>query len=146
MIVVVNVKKAINIHDPWAWAPRIFRPNWGPKGQKIFWGRLPPHLLYLRVWMTTHPLISKSGSGTEILQTNLETFPWRISWENLMKDQSISLWWSFFILVTFLLKDVLMLLGENWCWSLLGLNGLLNPLTIRNIGHQNIFPQNLFFP
>ena len=97
IIVVVNVKKAINIHDPGAWAPLIFRPNWGPKGQKIFFGRLsPPPLLYLRVWMTTHPLISRSGSGTEILQTNLETFPWRISWENLMKDQSISLWWSFF--------------------------------------------------
>ena len=52
----------------------------------------------------------------------------------------------FFIPITFLFEDVLMLLGENWCWSLLGLNGLLNPSTIKNNGHQNIFPKNSFFP
>ena len=39
----------------------IFRPNWGPKGQKKIWDPLP----YLRVWMTGHPLISRSGSGNE---------------------------------------------------------------------------------
>ena len=39
----------------------IFRPNWGPKGQKKIWDPLP----YLRVWMTGPPLISRSGSGNE---------------------------------------------------------------------------------
>ena len=37
-----------------AWAPLIFRPNWGPKGRKIFLETPPP--LYLRVWMTWSPL------------------------------------------------------------------------------------------
>ena len=49
-------------------APLIFRPNWGSKGCKNFFGGLPPPP-YLRVWMTTPPpspppLISRYGSGT----------------------------------------------------------------------------------
>ena len=36
-------------------APPIFRPNWGPKGQKKFFCRWVPPLPYLRVWMTAPP-------------------------------------------------------------------------------------------
>ena len=49
----------------------------------------------------------------------------RISGENLMKDQGI-----FFlviilsVLLTLSLENVWIMLGENWCWSLLGLKGL----------------------
>ena len=48
-----------------------------------------------------------------------------IRWENLVKDQSIFpqviiLW----ILTTFSVDCVLILLGENWCWSLLGFKGI----------------------
>ena len=43
------------------------------------------------------------------------------SWENLIKDQSLLLLViNLVILITFTLDDLLMLLGENWCWSLLG--------------------------
>ena len=48
-----------------------------------------------------------------------------ISWESLIKDHS-----SFFlviiwlILVTICLDNVWILLGENYCWSLLGVKGL----------------------
>ena len=31
----------------------------------------------------------------QILQTDLHTFPWRISWENLVKDQIFFSLWSF---------------------------------------------------
>ena len=45
----------------------------------------------------------------------------RIGWENLIKDQSISpLVIIILILITLSLYDVVILLGENWCWSLLG--------------------------
>ena len=43
--------------------PRIFRPNWGLKGRKKFFCRPPPPP-YLRVWMTSPLLISRSGSCT----------------------------------------------------------------------------------
>ena len=33
-----------------AWAPLVFRPNWGPKGRKKLFLRPSPHL---RFWMTT---------------------------------------------------------------------------------------------
>ena len=36
--------------------PLIFRPNWGPKAEKIFWGDQPPPPPYLRFWMTGPPL------------------------------------------------------------------------------------------
>ena len=50
--------------------PLIFRPNWGPKGEKNYFSRPVPPLSqglddrappYLRVWMTGLPLISGSG-------------------------------------------------------------------------------------
>ena len=31
----------------------------------------------------------------QILQSDLHTFPWRISWENLVKDQIFFSLWSF---------------------------------------------------
>ena len=61
----------------------------------------------------------------QILQKGLYTFPLRISWENLLKDQSIfSLVIILLILITFSLANVWISLGESWCWSLLGLKGL----------------------
>ena len=61
----------------------------------------------------------------KILQTDLYTFPWRISWENLIKDQIvIHLVIILLILTPFYLHNALVLLQENWCWSLLGLKGL----------------------
>ena len=64
----------------------------------------------------------------QILQTDLHTFPLRISWENLIKHQGI---FSFviilYILTTLSLDNVWILLGENCCWSLLGLKGLNEP-------------------
>ena len=49
----------------------------------------------------------------------------KISWENLLKDQSIfpmaSISW---ILTNISFDYVLILLGESWCWSVLGLKGL----------------------
>ena len=49
--------------------PLICRPNWGPKGRKIFFSRTTPLPPYQRVLMTPPPptLISKSGSGTACL-------------------------------------------------------------------------------
>ena len=39
----------------------------------------------------------------QILQTDLHTFPWRISWENLFQDQSIFSWVIILlILITYL--------------------------------------------
>ena len=46
----------------------------------------------------------------QILQTDLHTFPWRISWENLIEDQSI-------------FPEVI-IVWRNWCWSLLELKVL----------------------
>ena len=57
----------------------------------------------------------------QILQTDLHTFPLRISWENLIKHQGIfSFMIIFYILTTLSLDNVWTLLGENCCWSLLG--------------------------
>ena len=58
----------------------------------------------------------------QILQTDLHTFPYTNSWENLLKDQNIlpeAI--IIFIVINFSFNYVLILLGENWCWSLLGL-------------------------
>ena len=61
----------------------------------------------------------------QILQTDLHTFPLRISWKNLIKHQGIfSFMIIFYILTTLSLDNVWILLGENRCWSLLGLKGL----------------------
>ena len=65
----------------------------------------------------------------QIPQTDLHTFPLRISWENLIKHQGIfSFVIIFYILTTLSLDNVWTLLGENWCWSLLGLKGLTGNL------------------
>ena len=56
----------------------------------------------------------------QILQSDLHTFPLRISWENLMKDQGISsLVIILLILLTLSLENVWIMLGENLCWSLI---------------------------
>ena len=50
----------------------IFRPNWGPKDWKIFFGDYPPPP-YLRVWIANPPVISRSGSGTAANFVSLHT-------------------------------------------------------------------------
>ena len=61
----------------------------------------------------------------QILQTDLHTSPLTISWENLIKDQSIfSMVIILLILITLSLDSVWTLLGETCCWSLLALKGL----------------------
>ena len=65
------------------------------------------------------------NNHTQILQSDLHTFPLRISWENLIKDQGIfSLVIILLILITISLDNLWISLGENWCWSLLGFKGL----------------------
>jgi len=65
-----------------------------------------------------NPLIAKIQK--QILQTDLHTFLIKNSWENLVQDQSILPWViKLVILITFTLVDLLMLLGENWCCTLL---------------------------
>ena len=50
----------------------------------------------------------------QILHTDLHTFPERISWENLIEDQSIfPLVIILLILITFPFDYVFLLLGEN---------------------------------
>ena len=62
----------------------------------------------------------------QILQTDLYTFPLRISWENLIKDHGIlSLMIILLILITLSLDNVWILLEENWFWSLMWLKGLI---------------------
>ena len=62
----------------------------------------------------------------QILQTDLHTFPFRISLENLIKHQGIfSFVIIFYILKTLSFDNVWKLLGENCCWSLLGLKARL---------------------
>ena len=74
----------------------------------------------------TYPL--SPNIQIQILCTSVHKLPYRISWENLIKDQSISpLFIIFLILPTFSLDDVLILFGETWFWSLLGLKGLRWP-------------------
>ena len=56
----------------------------------------------------------------EILRTDLYMFHWKTSWENLLKDQCVFLKVIILvILITFSLHYVLIVWGENWCWSLL---------------------------
>ena len=58
----------------------------------------------------------------QILQTDLHTSPLRISWQNLIKDHGIfSMMIILLILITLSLDSELISLGENCCWSLLGL-------------------------
>jgi len=79
--------------------------------------------------ITDHTLgtanVSSLNLHLHILLTQLSTFPYRISWENLIKDQSIfSLVIILLILIMFSLDCLLALSGENLCWSLLRLKGL----------------------
>ena len=61
----------------------------------------------------------------QILQTDLYKFPLRMSWENLIKDQSIFSWVIIsLILITYSHDNVWILLGENCCWTLLGLKAI----------------------
>ena len=54
----------------------------------------------------------------QILFTDLYTFPLRISWANLTKDQGIFvLVIILLILITFSFDSEWVLLTENWCWS-----------------------------
>ena len=77
-------------------------------------------LAFLHCFNPLSPNIHK-----QILQTDLQTFPLRISWENLIKDRGIfSLLIILLILITTCLDNVWISLGENWCWLLLGLKGL----------------------
>ena len=58
------------------------------------------------------------------------------SWENLVHNQSIfPLVINLVILINFTLDDLLMLLGEHWCWSLLGPKGL-REVVIQDSGHK----------
>ena len=66
------------------------------------------------------------------------------SWENLVKDQSIlPLVINLIILITFTLDDLLMLLGENWCWSLLGPKRLTSLLVHEPCPHL-LLPTEIF--
>ena len=57
----------------------------------------------------------------------------KISWESLIKDRRIfSLVVIWLILITISLDNVWILLGENWCWSLLGLKGLIH-VSVSNV-------------
>ena len=70
----------------------------------------------------------------QILQTDLHTFPLRISWENLVKDQIIIFLFVIIllILIDFAHDSLWISLGENWFWALLGLKGLIKPATQAN--------------
>ena len=59
----------------------------------------------------------------QILQTDLHTFLLRIV-ERIWFKTPVPLIMNLVILVTFTLDDLLMLLGENRCWSLFGPKGL----------------------
>ena len=59
----------------------------------------------------------------QILQTDLHTFLLRIV-ERIWFKIPVALIMNLVILVTFTLDDLLMLLGENRCWSLFGPKGL----------------------
>ena len=80
-------------------------------------------------WSDFVALYSTVSFVRKILLTDLHTFPSRISWEeNLIKDQSISLFGIILLtLTTFTCDCVYLLLGENGCWSLLGFKGLILP-------------------
>ena len=56
------------------------------------WSSCCKFLTIVGPWMTLTPLCP--NTHIQILQTDLHTFPLRISWENLFEDQSISMrWW-----------------------------------------------------
>ena len=59
----------------------------------------------------------------QILQTDLHTFLLRIV-DRIWFKIPVPLIMNLVVLVTFTLDDLLMLLGENRCWSLFGPKGL----------------------
>ena len=74
----------------------------------------------------TYPL--SPNVQIQILHTSVHKLPYRISWQNLIKDQSISPLFIIFVNSPNLcFDDVLILFGENWCRSLLELKGLRWP-------------------
>ena len=100
--------------------------QWGDKlpvwqnDWRWWWWRWSWWLLWLLLLNRLSPSIH-----IQILQTDLHTFPVRISWENLVKHQGIfSFMIIFYILSTLSLDNVWTLLGETCCWSLLRLKGL----------------------
>ena len=102
---------------------------------KIFWESVPtdPHLYSPpQEDICPNPLDPLSPNiHMQNLQTDLYTFPSRISWENFLKDHgSFSLEIILLILIILSLDNVWILLGENWCWSLLGLRGLKGNLSV----------------
>ena len=80
------------------------------------------------------------NNHTQILQSDLHTFPLRISWENLIKDQGIfSLVITLLILITISLDNLWISLGENWCWSLFkDLKGYIINQTLTSISQSTI--------
>ena len=80
--------------------------------------------LFWNVWEFAFPL--SPNIHIQILLTDIHTFPRdTVSWEILIKGQSIfSLVIIWLILITISLDSIWILLGENSCWSLLGLKGL----------------------
>ena len=67
--------------------PLIFRPNWGPKGEKVFETDPPPSPPpppYLRVWMIGSSLIWGSGSATDPVLLASFSFP---MWLWTLKDR-----------------------------------------------------------
>ena len=64
--------------------------------------------------------MSSPNIHLHILLTELSTFPYTVSWENLIKDQSIfPLVIILLILIIFSLDCLFALSGQNLCWSLL---------------------------
>ena len=55
--------------------PVIFRPNWGPKGQKNVFLRLsPPPSPYLRVWMTRPSSLSEGLDPSLVVWVSVDKF------------------------------------------------------------------------
>ena len=115
-------------------------PNWPAPNVWVFIAQLVEHCSANTEAMGLNPVgVPKFFGGVnlqlinplspsihvQILQTDLHTFPLRINWENLIKHQGFfSFMIIFYILTTLSLDNVWTLLGENCCWSLLGLKGL----------------------
>ena len=105
------------------------------------WNKLFPREAFsLFLWRGIQSPFNPSSPNIhiQILQTDPHASPLRISWENLIKDHGIfSMMIILLILITLSLDSVWILLGENCCWSLLGLKGL-NPTSICN--HFSLMP------
>ena len=109
---------------------QLYFSSWMPKGDLrkflisspdnvIVWREIRNTLLYNLLYIeSVNPW--SPNIQVQILQSDLRTFPLRISRENLMKDQGIfSLLIILLILITLSLENVWITLGEILCWSLL---------------------------